>query len=274
MTDTPAQSEVGLTGVALKTGAALVTGGGQRIGRAICLELAHAGFDVAVHYRRSAAEAEAVAAEVRALGRRAATVRADLNHEDQVRTLIPAAVAALGPLSVLVNNASVFEDDRVGEKDGLSRASWDLHLETNLRAPIVLAEAFAAQAPTGSAIVNLLDQRVLKPDPRFFSYALSRNALWWATRTLAQALAPNIRVNGVGPGPTLASIHQTPEEFAAEAAATPLQRPGSPQAVASAVLWLVEAEMVTGQMIAVDGGQHLAWQTPDITVSEHPDPRP
>lgn len=272
MTDTPARSAVGLTG------AALVTGGGQRIGRAICLELARAGFDVAVHYRRSAAEAEAVADEVRALGRRAATVRADLNHEDQVRTLIPAAVAALGPLSVLVNNASVFEDDRVGEKEGhtqgLSRASWDLHLETNLRAPIVLAEAFAAQAPNGSAIVNLLDQRVLKPDPRFFSYALSRNALWWATRTLAQALAPNIRVNGVGPGPTLASIHQTPEEFAAEAAATPLQRPGSPQAVAAAVRWLVEAEMVTGQMIAVDGGQHLAWQTPDIPVSEHPDPRP
>lgn len=278
MTDVFSPLETAPTGAALKTGAALVTGGGQRIGRAICLELARAGFDVAVHYRRSAVEAEAVATEVRALGRRAATVRADLNHEDQVRTLIPAGVAALGPLSVLVNNASVFEDDRVGVKDGqnhgLTRASWDLHLETNLRAPIVLAEAFAAQAPNGSAIINLLDQRVLKPDPRFFSYALSRNALWWATRTLAQALAPNIRVNGVGPGPTLASTHQTPEEFAAEAAATPLQRPGSPQAVASAVRWLVEAEMVTGQMIAVDGGQHLAWQTPDILVSEHPDPRP
>ena len=170
-------------------------------------------------------------------------------------------MAAIGPLSVLVNNASVFEDDRVG---ALGRDTWDAHMETNLRAPIVLAEAFAGQAPDGSCIVNLLDQRVLKPDPRFISYALSRNGLWWATRTLAQALAPRIRVNGVGPGPTLASIHQSAEEFAAEASATPLQRPGSPEAVANAVRWLVEADLVTGQMIAVDGGQHLAWQTPDI----------
>jgi NAD(P)-dependent dehydrogenase (short-subunit alcohol dehydrogenase family) len=258
-------SSVGLTDATARTGAALVTGGGRRIGRAIALSLAEAGFDVAIHYRSNAAEAEAVATEVRALGRRAAIVQADLTAETQVRTLIPAAVAALGPLSVLVNNASVFEDDRVG---ALGRDTWDLHLDTNLRAPIVLAEVFASQAPAGSAIVNLLDQRVLKPDPRFFSYALSRNGLWWATRTLAQALAPGIRVNGVGPGPTLASIHQTAEEFAAEAAGTPLQRPGSPEAIAAAVLWLVDADMVTGQMIAVDGGQHLAWQTPDIVDFE------
>ena len=240
---------------------ALVTGGGKRIGRAICLELARAGHDVAVHCRVADEAAEATADEVRGLGRRAAVVTADLADEGQTRALVPAAVAALGPLTVLVNNASVFEDDRVGS---LGRDSWDRHIETNLRAPIVLAETFAAQAPEGAAIVNLLDQRVLKPDPRFFSYALSRNGLWWATRTLAQALAPRIRVNGVGPGPTLPSVHQTPEEFAAEAEATLLGRPGSPEAVASAVRWLVEAEMVTGQMIAVDGGQHLAWKTPDI----------
>jgi len=184
-----------------------------------------------------------------------------------VRGLIPAAVAELGPLSVLVNNASVFENDAVG---GLSRETWDKHLDTNLRAPVVLAEAFADQAPDGSVIVNLLDQRVLKPDPRFFSYALSRNGLWWATRTLAQALAPRIRVNGVGPGPTLPSIHQSEADFAAEAAGTLLQKPGSPEAVAAAVVWLVQADMVTGQMIAVDGGQHLAWQTPDILESEYP----
>lgn len=244
-----------------RAGAALVTGGGRRIGRAIALELARAGFDVVVHYRTSGAAAEAVADAVRALGRRAATVCADLAVEAEVRTLVPAAVAALGPLAVLVNNASVFEDDRVG---ALGRESWDAHIETNLRAPIVLAEAFAAQAPDGSAIVNLLDQRVLKPDPRFFSYALSRNGLWWATRTLAQALAPRIRVNGVGPGPTLPSVHQSPAEFEAEAGAVPLQRAGSPEAVADAVRWLVDAELVTGQMIAVDGGQHLAWKTPDI----------
>lgn len=186
-------------------------------------------------------------------------------QEAEVRGLVPAAVEALGPVSVLVNNASVFEDDRVGD---LSRETWDKHFETNLRAPVVLAEAFAAQAPDGPpgtlAIVNLLDQRVLKPDPRFFSYALSRNGLWWATRTLAQGLAPRIRVNGVGPGPTLPSIHQTEAEFDAEAAAVLLKRAGSPEAVADAVAWLVDATLVTGQMIAVDGGQHLAWRTPDI----------
>ncbi|MBJ7484498.1 SDR family oxidoreductase [Brevundimonas sp.] len=253
------------TGQTARNGAALVTGGGKRIGRAICLRLARAGFDVALHYRSDPQEAEATADEVRALGRRAAIVRADLTDEAEVRALVPAAVDALGPLSVLVNNASVFEDDRVGS---LSRERWDRHMETNLRAPIVLAEAFAALAVDGASIVNLLDQRVLKPDPRFISYALSRNGLWWATRTLAQALAPRIRVNGVGPGPTLPSIHQTPEEFAAEAAATLLQRPGSPEAIADAVAWLVDADLVTGQMIAVDGGQHLAWQTPDIVDIE------
>lgn len=242
--------------------AALVTGAGKRIGRAIALTLAKAGYDIAVHYRGSEDAARAVADEVRALGRRSEIVRADLSVEAEVRDLVPQAAKALGrPLTLLVNNASVFEDDRVGT---LSRDSWDLHLETNLRAPIVLAEAFAAQAPDGSAVVNLLDQRVLKPDPRFFSYSLSRAGLWWATQTLAQALAPRIRVNGVGPGPTLPSIHQTDAEFAAEAAATPLARPGSPEAVAQAVLWLARADLVTGQMIAVDGGQHLAWKTPDI----------
>jgi len=244
-----------------KARAALVTGGGKRIGRAICLALAGAGHDVAIHYRSDPEEAEAVAESVRALGRRAVILKADLTDEDQVRGLIPAAVAELGPLSVLVNNASVFENDAVG---GLSRETWDKHLDTNLRAPVVLAEAFADQAPDGSVIVNLLDQRVLKPDPRFFSYALSRNGLWWATRTLAQALAPRIRVNGVGPGPTLPSIHQSEADFAAEAAGTLLQKPGSSEAVAAAVVWLVQADMVTGQMIAVDGGQHLAWRTPDI----------
>lgn len=254
-----------MTDLTARSGAALVTGGGRRIGRAIGLTLARAGFDVAIHYRSDADEAEAVAGEIRALGRRGAILKADLSDEGQVRALIPRAIEALGPLSVLINNASVFEDDRVG---ALGRDTWDRHIETNLRAPVVLSEVFADQAPDGSAIVNLLDQRVLKPDPRFFSYALSRNGLWWATRTLAQALAPRIRVNGVGPGPTLASIHQTPEEFAAEAAGTLLQRPGNPQAIADAVLWLVDADLVTGQMIAVDGGQHLAWQTPDIVDVE------
>lgn len=241
-------------------GVALVTGAARRIGRAICLTLASAGFDVAVHHHSSEDDARTLVAEIEALGRRAVALKADLTDEAAVRDLVPRAVAALGPVTALVNNASVFEDDRVG---GLSRDSWDRHIETNLRAPIVLAEAFAAQGHEG-AIVNLLDQKVLKPDPRFFSYSLSRNGLWWATRTLAQALAPRIRVNGVGPGPTLPSIHQTQAEFQAEAEGTLLQRPGAPEAVAQAVLWLIDAGLVTGQMIAVDGGQHLTWRTPDI----------
>lgn len=246
-------------------GAALVTGASRRIGRVIVLALARRGHDIAIHHRSSAEDAEALAAEVRSLGRRAAILAADLTKEAEVRDLLPAAVETLGPLSVLVNNASVFEDDRVG---ALSRDTWDKHLETNLRAPLVLIEAFAAQAREGSAVVNLLDQRVLKPDPRFVSYALSRNGLWWATRTLAQALAPRIRVNGVGPGPTLKSIHQTDEEFAAEASSVPLGHGAMPEDIAAAVLYLVDARSVTGQMIAVDGGQHLAWQTPDIPVDD------
>lgn len=242
-------------------GAALVTGGAKRIGRAICLELAAAGFDLAIHHRDSEDEAAEVAGEIEAMGRRAVCLSADLADVVATHALIGRAVEALGPLSVLVNNASVFADDRL---ESITGESWAAHLDVNLRAPVLLAQAFARQAPDGSAIVNILDQRVLKPDPRFFSYGLSKAALWFATRTMAQALAPRIRVNGVGPGPTLPSVHQTAEDFAAEARATPLRRAGSPEAVAAAVLWLVDAGLVTGQMIAVDGGQHLAWRTPDI----------
>ncbi len=248
-------------GHAERRGAALVTGGAKRIGRAICLELAAAGFDVAIHHRDSEDAAARLADEITALGRRAVCLSADLADSEATRALIGRAVEALGPLSVLVNNASVFADDRL---ESLTGESWASHMEVNLHAPILLTQAFAAQAPDGSVVVNILDQRVLKPDPRFFSYGLSKSALWVATRTMAQALAPRIRVNGVGPGPTLPSVHQAAGEFEAEARATPLQRAGSPEAIADAVRWLVDAGQVTGQMIAVDGGQHLAWQTPDI----------
>lgn len=253
MTETPSSSR--------GRGAALVTGGAKRIGRAICLELADAGFDLAIHHRESDAEAAEVARAVEAMGRRAVCLAADLADVVATHNLIGRAAEALGPLSVLVNNASIFADDRL---ESLTGESWSAHLDVNLRAPVLLAQAFAAQAPDGSAIINILDQRVLKPDPRFFSYGLSKSALWSATRTMAQALAPRIRVNGVGPGPTLPSVHQTPEEFEAEARATLLQHAGRPEAVAAAVRWLVDADLVTGQMIAVDGGQHLAWRTPDI----------
>ncbi len=249
--------------------AALVTGGAQRVGRAIALALGDAGYDVAVHYRRAPDEAQATLAELKARGRRAVAVAADLTDEAAVAGLPAQAAAHLGPLALLVNNASLFHDDRFG---GVGRELWDAHMATNLRAPIVLAEAFAAALPAQIAdaeacIVNILDQRVLKPNPQFFSYALSKSALWTATRMMAQALAPRIRVNGVGPGPTLASIHQDATTFAAEAAATPLQRSSTPQEIAAAVLYLAQARAVTGQVIAVDSGQHLAWRTPDI-VSE------
>ncbi len=246
--------------------AALVTGGSQRVGRAICLALADAGYDVAVHYRSAPDEAQATLEDLRAKGRRAVALAADLTDETAVAALPAQAADPLGPVTLLVNNASLFHDDRFGK---LERDLWEAHLATNLRAPIVLAEAFAATLPSSAedgeaCVVNILDQRVLKPNPQFFSYALSKSALWTATRMMAQALAPRIRVNGVGPGPTLASIHQDAEAFAAEAAATPLQRSATPPEVAAAVLYLARARAVTGQMIAVDSGQHLAWRTPDI----------
>ena len=245
---------------------ALVTGGAQRVGRAICLALADAGYNVAVHYRSAPDEAQATLAELQARGRCAVALAADLTDEAAVVALPEQAAEALGPLTLLVNCASLFRDDRFGR---LERGLWEAHMATNLRAPIMLAEAFAADLPStiadgDASIVNILDQRVLKPNPQFFSYALSKSALWTATRMMAQALAPRVRVNGVGPGPTLASIHQDAATFAAEAAATPLQRSSTPQEVAAAVLYLAQARAVTGQMIAVDSGQHLAWRTADI----------
>ncbi|MBU2396808.1 MAG: SDR family oxidoreductase, partial [Alphaproteobacteria bacterium] len=208
MTETPSSSR--------GRGAALVTGGAKRIGRAICLELAAAGFDVAIHHRASPDEAADLVHDIEGLGRRAVSLSADLADEVATHALIGRAAEALGPLSVLVNNASVFGDDRL---ESITGDSWSAHMDVNLRAPVLLAQTFAAQAPEGGVIINILDQRVLKPDPRFFSYGLSKSALWVATRTMAQALAPRIRVNGVGPGPTLPSVHQAAGEFEAEARA-------------------------------------------------------
>ena len=244
-------------------GTALITGAARRIGRAMALTVAEAGYDVAVHHRDSPKEAEQLAAEIRALGRKAEQFAAELTDEAQTSTLVHRAGEALGPVTLLINNASVFRDDRV---ETHTRESWDAHIETNLRAPILLAQTFAAALPEGQEgqIVNLLDQRVWKSNPQFFSYSLSRAALWSATRVLAQALAPRIRVNAIGPGPTLPSIHQTPEQFEAEAHNVPLQRRSSPEDVAAALRYLIDARQVTGQMIAVDGGQHLAWKTPDV----------
>jgi NAD(P)-dependent dehydrogenase (short-subunit alcohol dehydrogenase family) len=251
---------------------ALVTGAGKRLGRAMALYLAKRGHDIAVHYATSAEEAEAVAAEIRALGRRAQCFQADLLIEAETQGLIPAATAALGPLTVLVNNASVFEYDRI---DTATRKSWDRHIESNLRAPYVLTQAFARQCPPAQPdengeplaqglIVNMIDQRILKLTPEFSSYTIAKMGLWALTRTAAQGLAPHIRVNAIGPGPTLQGTRQSADHFARQRAATILRRGANAQDITAALGFFLDSPSVTGQFIAVDGGQHLAWQTPDV----------
>lgn len=242
---------------------ALVTGGAQRIGRRIVERLAQEGYGVAIHCRRSADEAEAMAARIRAAGGRAVVVQADLADGDAVERLVPEAVQALGPLSLLVNNASEFEPDEV---ETLSQERWDRHFAVNLRAPAFLARDFAHQLSAGGhgSIINIVDQRVWKLTPQFFSYTLTKAALFSATQTMAQALAPRIRVNAIGPGPTLSNVRQGDEDFAKQSSAVLLGHGGTPDEIADAVLYLASARSVTGQMIAVDGGQHLAWETPDV----------
>jgi NAD(P)-dependent dehydrogenase (short-subunit alcohol dehydrogenase family) len=245
--------------------AALVTGGGRRIGAAIALSLSRAGYAVVLHAHKSRTDAEALAAAITRAGGRAAVVLADLADPDAVGRLIPAA-AAFGPLMLLVNNASVFEEDEIGS---LSRAHFDATLAINLTAPLFLAQAFAAQAAKGrdASIVNIIDQRVLRPTPKFFSYTLSKSALHQATTTMAQALAP-LRVNAVAPGPTLPSPRQTQAQFSVQGAAVPLGQGPSPEDIAAAVVYLAGATSVTGVTLPVDGGQHLAWRTADSDVAE------
>lgn len=239
--------------------AALVTGGARRLGGAIVLALADAGFDVAIHCHHSAAEAEALAGQIRSRGVRATVLAADLGDEAAVQGLLPAATAALGPIGVLVNNASAFERD---EWDDATRASWDAHMEPNLRAPFVLMQALARALPEAASgvVVNLIDQRVWSLTPHFVSYTVSKAALWALTHQMALALAPRIRVNAIGPGPALPSPRQTEEQFARQCASVPLRHGTSPAEVASAVLAILALPAMTGQMIALDGGQHLQWQ--------------
>jgi NAD(P)-dependent dehydrogenase (short-subunit alcohol dehydrogenase family) len=245
----------------------LVTGAAKRLGRAIVLDLAAHGFNIAIHYRSAQAEAEATAAEAKRLGARVALLKADLAEEVETISLVGRAKAALGALSGLVNNASRFEHDHW---NSTTRESWDRHMEINLRAPFVLMQSFARQLPEGGqgAIVNLIDQRMLKPTPEFMSYSLSKAGLRWLTVTMAQALAPTVRVNAVAPGPTLINPRQTQEDFDRQCQATVLGRGAAPQDVCDAVRYLLTAASVTGQMIATDGGQHLIWQTPDTEARE------
>lgn len=250
-----------MSGPGVAPGVALVTGAARRIGRALALEAAAAGYDVAVHYRGSRDEAHRLADEIRALGRKARCFPADLGMVREAQDLMPRVVDDLGPVTLLVNNASLFLEDSLAT---VTDESWAAHLDANLRAPVLLCQAFAAQRAAGGLIVNLADQRVWKPNPLFFSYTVSKAALWAATRTMAQALAPRIRVNAIGPGPTLPSIHQRPEDFEAEAAHTLLERRATPEELARTLRFLIDSPSITGQMIAVDGGQHLTWRTPDL----------
>lgn len=244
---------------------ALITGAARRIGAAIARALSRAGYSVVLHANHSRADAEALAREIERDGGRAAVVIGDLADVDALRGIV-AAVAAHAPLSLLVNNASLFDED---DAMSMTRDGFERTMAVNLTAPLFLAQAFAAQAPrnAASSIVNVVDQRVLRPTPKFFSYALSKASLHAATTTLAQAFAP-LRVNAVAPGPTLPSPRQNGDQFAEQAALVPLGKGPSPEDIAAAVTYLAGAQSVTGMTIAVDGGQHLSWRTPDTDVPE------
>lgn len=237
---------------------ALITGAGRRIGRALAEDLGAAGWRVAVHYHHSREEADDVVAAVKAAGGTGAAVQADLADAASVARLVPAAVAALGPLGLLVNNASIFERDDLASA---TLASWESHIAINVRAPFFLSQAFAAQVEknTRGLIVNIIDQKVWNLTPHFASYTVSKTGLWTLTQTLAQALAPHIRVNAIGPGPTLPSPYQNQAQFDAQCARMPLGHGTTPAEICTALRFLLAARAMTGQMIALDGGEHLGW---------------
>jgi NAD(P)-dependent dehydrogenase (short-subunit alcohol dehydrogenase family) len=254
--------------------AALVTGAARRIGLAIAERLAGAGYDVALHCSPgSRHEAEEQATRLAAGGRRVAVVPGDLADPAAPTDILDAANAALGPLTLLVNSAALFESDMADAPDP---DLLDRHFAVNLRAPVLLATAFAAQVPAGieASIVNIIDQRVLRPNPAFFSYTLAKSALWTATQTMAQAYAGRrIRVNAVGPGPTAPNRFDGEDGMRAEVAGIPLARAIAPPEIADAVLFLAQARNVTGNLIFVDGGQHLGWKTPDYLGTHGPEGR-
>ncbi|WP_170469211.1 SDR family oxidoreductase [Ruegeria arenilitoris] len=252
---------------------ALVTGAGIRLGRAMALYLAQRGYDVAVHYATSEQPASETVAEVQALGGKAVALQADLLDEAQVQALLPRAAEALGgPITCLVNNASIFEYDNIHTA---TRQSWDRHLDSNLRAPFVLTQAMAEQGlkpdtdeagePVATGlIVNLVDMRVRKLTPEFITYTIAKMGLWALTRTAAQALTPAIRVNAIGPGPTMQGHRQSEEHFKTQRANTVLERGSNPSDITAALGYFLDAHAVTGQLLCVDGGQHLGWKTPDV----------
>lgn len=261
----------------MQAGAALITGAGRRLGRAMALELAALGWDVAVHHRASGTDAAEVTSAARGLGVRAEALAADLLDDDAVASLVPRAATVLDrPLTLLINNASIFEPDRLSDA---TLKSWDRHIGSNLKAPFFLTQAFAAQAPgpfpdangepvAQAAVVNMIDMRVRKLSPDFATYTIAKMGLWALTRTAAQALAPAVRVNGIGPGPTMQGARQRPEHFSAQRAATLLQRGSNPAEICAALRFILSTDGLTGQLLCMDGGQHLLWQTPDHDIVE------
>ena len=247
-------------------GAALVTGGARRLGRTIALALGRGGYDTAVHFNTSSRAAEETAAEIRGFGVRSEVLQADLLDPCAASGLVGEARAALGRrIGVLVNNASIFEPDTI---ETATLESWRDALEINLHAPFLLAQAFARQAPKSvpdgdgelaavAQIINLVDQRVVDPTPDFVSYSIAKSALWSFTRIAAIALAPDVRVNAIGPGPTVRNERQTAEHFAGQRGGTLLGRGANPEDISSAVNYLLNSKAITGQLLCVDGGQHL-----------------
>ena len=252
--------------IAVKT--VLITGAAQRIGRALALDLAKHGWRVVIHFNSSAVQAEALAREINERDKTAPPVAfcvgGDLRDETQTAELVARAAKSAGPVNCLINNASAFETDDIKT---MTRDSWDLHLDVNLRAPTVLIQKFAEQLPDGQFgnVINIIDQRVWRLTPKFLSYTVSKAALWTLTQTLAQSLAPTIRVNAIGPGPTLQNKRQTDEGFRKQASLVPLRRQTELSEICDGVRFILSAPAMTGQMIALDGGQHLAWETPDVT---------
>ncbi len=244
----------------------LVTGAAIRIGRAVALDMAAKGWRVVVHCNNSGAQARELAEHICSTGGQALAIEADLSEPDAAGEIFKACSSWHGTITCLINNASVFEND---DLTSLTAMGWDEHLNVNLRAPVLLAQAFAAQCPAESdgVIINMIDQRAWRLTPHFFSYTISKSALWTATQTMAQALAPHIRVNGIGLGPTMANKRQSAEDFERQAKAVPLGHGPSADEICEAVQFILSSRSLTGQMIALDGGQHLAWQTPDVVAT-------
>ncbi len=252
---------------------ALITGGAKRLGKAMVLHLAAKGVNVVIHYSSSAKEAEQTAQQAIAFGVEAAIVHGDLLEKSDTKALIDRAVDAIGgPLDVLINNASIFEYDNL---ENASFESWDRHINSNLRAPVFLTQAFARQAPKAvkdengepvaqACVINMVDMRVKKLTPEFATYTLAKSGLWAFTQTAAQFLAPHIRVNGIGPGPTLIGTRQSETHFARQRAATILERGSNPEEICKAMDFILDIDGLTGQLICMDGGQHLSWKTQDV----------